>query len=216
VPPAGILREGSVHRSTVIYGIATLALLPFLYVARMLTPDSFQQTKDVLELMSFMVILVGVPLGLAEYARAVKKEQADREYGTYNALDEKFIEFQGLCLAHPELDVFDVPDRQPHALTEVQRKQQMIIFTMLFSIFERAYLMYHDQSTAIKRKQWSGWDEYIQAFCLRGNFRQAWHESGATFDKDFEVYISRYLSAAQSAASPDVPEPPAAAEGPSE
>ena len=100
-----------------------------------------QLLKEVFELLSYVSILVGVPVGLYQYYRTVKREQQDREYGTYNALDEKYLEFQQLCLEHPELNVFDVPDSSPAHLSNTQQKQELIVFTMLFSIFERAYLM---------------------------------------------------------------------------
>lgn len=158
-----------------------------------LAPDSFRYWKDVLEACSFLVVLLGVPIGVLQYVQAVKREQIDREYGTYNALDEKFIEFQNLCLTHPDLDIFDVPDKTPGTLTAEQKKKELIAFTILLSIFERAYLMYHDQATILKQKQWTGWDEYIQDFCNRENFKRAYRESVATYDKDFEQYIRRFI-----------------------
>ena len=153
----------------------------------------FQQLKDVFELLSYAAIVVGVPVGLFQYYRTVKKEQQDREYGTYNALDEKYLEFEKLCLEHP------YPDQMPIQLTEPQKKQELIAFTMLFSIFERACLMYRDQSTTIKQRQWSGWHEYIGRFCRRENFRRAWATSGNTVDTIFQGYMAQRLSELQSA-----------------
>ena len=153
----------------------------------------FQQLKDVFELLSYAAVVVGVPAGLLQYFLTVKKEQQDREYGTYNALDEKYIEFEKLCLQRPYLDVFDIPDKVPAALTEPQKKEEVIAFTILFAIFERAYLMYSDGSTAIKQRQWSGWDEYIRRFCKRENFRRAWVLSGNTFDTTFQHYMAECL-----------------------
>jgi len=182
------------NRAPIVISVGSaLVLLAATGLFGKLAPDSFRYWKDILEALSFLVVLFGVAIGLVQYLRAVKKEQLDREYGTYNALDEKFLEFQNLCLAHPDLDIFDVPDKTPGTLTAEQQKKELIAFTILFSIFERAYLMYHDQSTAIKQKQCTGWDEYIQDFCKRENFKRAWHESGATYDKDFEQYIQRFL-----------------------
>jgi hypothetical protein len=153
-----------------------------------------QLIKDICELLSYVVILIGVPGGLFQYYRTVKKEQQDREYGTYNALDEKYLDFQQLCLEHPYLDAFDIPNRTLKRLSEQEKKQELIAFTMLFSIFERAYLMYHDQSTAIKNRQWSGWEDYIEGYCKRENFRRAWDISGTTFDNDFQDYMKVSLS----------------------
>jgi hypothetical protein len=165
--------------------------------------------KEWLDVITAVIVVVGVPLGFWKYYRTVQKEQRDREYGTYNALDEKFMEFQRLCLDHPELDTFDVQDMAPKPLSAEQQKKELIAFTMLFSIFERAFLMYQDQSTEIKRAQWSGWDSYIKGFCKRANFQSAWKASGTTFDTRFESYISHELAGAGSGATspPVIPTP---------
>ncbi len=160
---------------------------------------SFQQLKDFFDLLSHMVVVLGVPAGLFQYYRTVKKEQQDRDYGTYNALDEKYIEYEKMCVEHPYLDVFDIPDQVPVKLTDPQKKEELIAFTILFSIFERACLMYKDDSTAIKQRQWSGWEEYIRRFCKRENFRRAWDTSGNTFDTTFQDYMAKRLSELQSA-----------------
>jgi hypothetical protein len=146
-----------------------------------------------------VAVLVGVPLGLYQYYRAVKKEQHDREYGAYNALDDKYLEFQKMCLEYPHLDVFDIRDPMRVELTEIQRKQELITFTMLFSIFERAYLMYSGQSAAIRQRQWSGWHDYIGDYCGRENFKRAWAVSGNTFDSDFQAYMGQRVRETQSA-----------------
>lgn len=78
---------------------------------------------------------------------------------------------------------------QPSSLTAEQQKQELIAFTVLFSLFERAYLRYYDHSDRIRATQWTGWDEYIHTYCARANFRRAWSAYGSTYDKDFEAYM---------------------------
>lgn len=144
---------------------------------------------DILDAISKMVVILGLPLAYIQYLRTKRKEKRDREYGTYNALDEKYLEFQKLCLQHPYLNIFDIPDESPRKLDTKQQKEELILYTMLFSIFERAYLLYSDQNSAIKQKQWSGWDSYIKSYCVRDGFLSAWKISGNTFDTDFEKYM---------------------------
>lgn len=151
--------------------------------------ENFLRLKDILESLSYLAILLGIPVGIYQYLRAKRKEQIDREYGTYNALDEKYLEFQRICFEHPQLDVFDIRDGTSSVLDQPQKKQELIAFTILFSIFERAYLMYHDQSTTVKERQWLGWEEYIESYCKRENFRNAWCISGKTFDSEFQAYM---------------------------
>lgn len=163
---------------------------------------TLSEWKDVLEAISYLTIVLGLPAALVQYRRKSLKEQQDREYGTYNALDEKYLEFQRMCFAHPHLDIFDIPDASPHQLTDDERKQELIAFTMLFSIFERAYLMYGDQSSRIKRQQWTGWQEYLTDFCARENFRRAWRISGNTFDTTFQAFVESMVTRVERTAPP--------------
>ena len=146
-----------------------------------------------LDAISKLIIILGFPLAFIQYMRTKHKEKQDREYGTYNSLDEKYLEFQKLCLEHPYLNIFDIPDDTPKLLNEQQKKEELILFTMLFSIFERAFLLYSDQYSDVKKKQWTGWDSYIKSFCKRENFLQAWRKSGSTFDTDFENYMEKII-----------------------
>ena len=62
-----------------------------------------------LEDLSYVVTLLGVPLAIFVYLKEQRHLRDEREYGTYDALDQKYIEVQQLCLDHAELDVFDTP-----------------------------------------------------------------------------------------------------------
>lgn len=143
--------------------------------------------RDVLEPLSYLAILLGVPVALWQHRRAVHKEQEDREGGTYDALDEKFLEYQRICLDHTDLDIADVAQPLAVELTPEQRRAELIAFTFLMSVFERAFLMYRTQSGVVRRRQWSGWEEYMRDFAGRLNFRAAWEVSGRTFDEDFQT-----------------------------
>jgi len=87
-----------------------------------------------------------------------------------------------------------VADTEPRELTGDERKRQLIAFTILISIFERAYLMYCGHSDAIRARQWTGWEQYISAYCKRPNFKEAWERSGVTFDSEFEREMKTRLS----------------------
>ncbi|MEO0130393.1 MAG: hypothetical protein ABIK76_01680 [candidate division WOR-3 bacterium] len=154
---------------------------------------NIMQLKDILEILSSIAIILGIPFGLLEYIRTKRREQRDREYETYNALDEKYLQYLALCLEHTDLDIFDVADSNPSELNEKQKKEELIAFTILFSIFERAYIMYYDQSTKIKEKQWKGWEGYIREYCGRKNFIQAWKISGQYFDADFQKFMEKTI-----------------------
>jgi hypothetical protein len=145
--------------------------------------------KEIAETVSHVIVIVGLPLAIIQYWKESSKERMDRRYEIYSSMDEKFVEWEKLCLEYPELDIHDVKDSVPVVLNEKQKKQEVILFTILFSIFERAYMLYSDESTQLKKSQWTGWDQYMQDYCKRENFRQAWKISGTTFAMEFQSYM---------------------------
>ena len=125
--------------------------------------------------------LIGVPLALAEYRQAQfsaksEREQALREYKyqNYHFLDEKYLEFLKLCFDNPDLDIFDIPDNKIRTgnISSEDKKKELIAFSILFSVMERAFLMFYESSDKMKQRQWRGWDAYIHAFARRRNFRE--------------------------------------------
>ena len=148
---------------------------------------------QVAQLIASITVVLSFPALIARYVRTTRKEARDRELGTYNALDDKYIEYLRICLQHPRLDIFDIPLQAPQSLSAEEKEQELIAFTILMSIFERAFLMYQQQNTAIKMRQWVGWQEYIVNYCARKNFKDAWIISGNTFDTSFQIFMQDIL-----------------------
>ena len=144
--------------------------------------------------------LIGIPVAIGVYYFNKRRERLDREYGTYNALDERYISYLELCLQHPDLDVADTPKPNMPVLSTDQEHKQRILFTILVSIMERAFLMYSDKSDRIRSEQWDGWSDYIRDWCSRPNFANALPGISNQFDKRFcrelEKYIGRPLKIA--------------------
>lgn len=153
------------------------------------------------QIAAHITVILGFPLILVRYFRATRKEARDREYGTYNALDDKYLEFQRMCFSHPRLDIFDVPLVDPPVKTVEECQQELVAFTFLMSVFERAYLMYQDQREDIRIRQWLGWHEYIESYCNRTNFKEAWEVSGKTFDGRFQAFMDHMMKHSSSGAT---------------
>ncbi len=149
---------------------------------------------ETLQMLSYIATLVGIPVGLFVYIEEKRKERKDREYGTYNALDEKYKEFLVLCMDNPDLDLYDVPIKNAKKLTEDQKVQQLALFDILVSLLERAFLMYRDQSNRVKQKQWKGWVVYMDDYAAHPTFRKLWKERGMEYDEDFMVYMGRIVA----------------------
>lgn len=141
---------------------------------------------DLADLATFL----GVPIAILLFVNEKARERRDREYGTYDALDEKYREYLLLCMEHPRLGLYDVALDDDVELDPLETIQQLAMFDILVSLLERSFLMYADQSTRIKRRQWEGWRGYIDDYFANPRFRGLWAERGEQFDTDFVEFMN--------------------------
>jgi len=62
--------------------------------------------------------------------------------------------------------------------------------------------MYLDQSDEVKNRQWTGWEEYMDSYLRRANFREAWEIYGKQYDSRFQDYMAGRLKEIRSGSSP--------------
>ena len=151
------------------------------------------QVHQYLEISTFLITIMGLPAAIFLYLKEHHKQREEREYGTFNSLDEKYIEIQQLCLAHPELDAFDTPYAEPRVLSDQEEKQEEAILLIRISIFERAYLMYQRTTSQAKKGQWEGWELEIEGWFQRGNFKKVCEDHGLYFDKEFFTHFNKHI-----------------------
>src|SRR5208282_2405867 len=108
-----------------------------------MTPSTIQLIKDIAQIVNHLALSVSGPLALLAFLRAKRREQAEREYRIYDELDNKFLEYQKLALQH-DLELIDVPDYHPLLLGDrLRKKQELVTCGIGFSLFQRAFLMFH-------------------------------------------------------------------------
>ena len=150
----------------------------------------FQRVVEICQVFYYIALGLTGPVALLGFLNAKKREQHQREEGTIQSLDEKYLNYLKLCLQYPHLDVFDYPQTSPRPLTDLEKKQELILFTILVSLFEMAFLMYRGHAENVREKQWEGWVQYIEDFGKRANFREAWKNNLCKmFDTDFQQFI---------------------------
>jgi hypothetical protein len=133
--------------------------------------------------------LIGIPVAIVLYMVNKRKEVRDRDYGTYDTLDDKYIDYLKLCLDYPDLDVADTPKANMGVLTPGQQYREWVLFSILISIMERAYLMYLNTSFQVRTDQWDGWEDYLEEWGKRENFRRALSKLASGFDERFVKYL---------------------------
>jgi hypothetical protein len=155
--------------------------------------SEMETLRDIAQIIYYVALSVLGPLALFQYLKARREDRQEREYETYNELDNRFFEYQKLALEYPDLDILDVPKSHPSVEFDKKRKQEMVAHAILFSLFERAYLMFSNQADAFRQRQWSGWKRFLNDFIRRETVRTAWQLSKETYDTDFQIFMDRKI-----------------------
>src|SRR5262245_7210218 len=145
------------------------------------------------ELLSYVVTVVGLPLAILVFIYEQRKERENEEEEVYQLLSDNYQDFLKVALAHPDLRLFSV--EQTPALSEEQRERMIIIFSMLVSLFERAYLLlYDDRMSATQARRWRSWEDYMREWCRRVDFRDALPSLLSGEDPEFAGYLNMLVA----------------------
>src|SRR6185369_12064078 len=154
-----------------------------------------ETVTSVCQIIYYIAMSIAGPLALIAYVTVRKTERLEKEHQTYDELDNRFFEYQKLALEYYDLDILDVPNNDPSLAFDKKRKQEMVAYSILFSLFERAYLMFSKQADKFRKSQWSGWKHFLNDFIRRQAVRTAWELSKETYDTDFQSFMDRKIQA---------------------
>lgn len=150
------------------------------------------------ELLSYVVTVVGLPLAIAVFIFEQRKERNNEEEEVYQLLSDNYQEFLKIALENPDLRLF--ANEETPALAAEQRERMFIIFSMLISLFERAYLLlYEDDMKEKQLRRWRSWEDYMGEWCNRADFRASLPALLRGEDPEFAAYIQK-LAASNPAA----------------
>jgi len=145
--------------------------------------------KDIAQIIYYLTLSIAGPLALLQYFNAKKRDRLANEYKVYDELNNRFFEYQKIALEYYDLDILDVPNNDPSLGFDKKRKQEMVAYSILFSLFERAYLMFVHQAESFQLRQWSGWKHFLNDFIRRDSVRNAWQMSKGTYDTGFQQFM---------------------------
>jgi len=144
------------------------------------------------ELLSYVVTVIGLPLAILVFLYEQRKERDNEEEEVYQLLSDNYHDFLKVVLANPDLRLF-TREKTPE-LNDEQRERMTIIFSMLVSIFERAYLLLYEEDMNEKQlRRWSSWEDYMQEWCERADFRTELPTLLRGEDPQFVDYLEKLL-----------------------
>ena len=145
-------------------------------------------TIETWELLSYIVTAIGLPLAIVVFLYEQKKERDSDEEEVYQLLSDNYQDFLRIALEYPDLQLFSA--EQTPDLSKEQRERMIIIFNMLMSLFERAYLLLYEPKMSAKQlRRWLSWEDYMREWCRREDFRASLPVLLEGEDPEFVEYI---------------------------
>lgn len=145
---------------------------------------------ETFELLSYIVTVIGLPVAICIFIYEQRKERDNEEEEVYQLLADAYNDFLRLVIENPDLKLRSQTANLE--LTDEQRERMQIIFEMLISLFERAYLTAYEERMNIKQqRRWHSWDDFMREWCRRNDFRTYLPRLLQGEDPDFADYIRR-------------------------
>ena len=145
---------------------------------------------EVWELLSYVVTVIGLPMAVTVFIYEQRKERDNEDEEVYQLLSDAYHDFLKLVLANPDLKLRS--QAATPNLTEEQQERMQVIFEMLISLFERAYLTAFDDCMTVKQqRRWHSWDDFMREWVRRDDFYSLLPRLLQGEDADFSEYIRR-------------------------
>jgi hypothetical protein len=145
------------------------------------------------ELLSYMVTVIGLPLAIIVFVYEKRKERNNEDEEVYQLLSDNYQDFLKIALTNPDLKLFSSVETPK--LTDEQKERMLIIFSMLVSLFERAYLLMYDEKMSPEQlRRWNSWEDYMREWCIRADFRASLPALLRGEDPAFVNYVHGLLS----------------------
>lgn len=141
-----------------------------------------------IELLSNLVTALGLPFGIYVFWTQRQRERENEEIAIYESITSDYNEFLRLLTQHADLKLWSKPSTGP--LTEEQEERLTILFDLLMSLFERAWLLsWSPKMTKAEARRWAAWDNAMREWCRREDFAARLPQLMHGNDPEFSDYI---------------------------
>lgn len=149
--------------------------------------------RDAWEVASFVVTVIALPAAIVIFWLERRKERENDEEEVYQLLSDNYQDFLKTALDNADLRLFSTG--RTSDLTPEQRERMFIIFSMLVSLFERAYLLLHEAGMSrTQERRWRTWDDYMREWVRRQDFRSMLPMLLDGEDPEFVRYLEGFVN----------------------
>lgn len=147
------------------------------------------ENADLIQALAALVSIVALLPSAIIFFINQRDQIIERKEAKYLELDSQYRDFLLVSMQHPELNLdLGCGPRPDRALTAADRRRRDIAFDIVTSLFERAFILYHQAGHSFRAEQWAGWKTYITYYCARRDYLDWW--TRVCGDGDWEASIS--------------------------
>lgn len=153
-----------------------------------------------LEALSYVVTILGFPTAVFVFVYEQRKRQRAETDELHRGLSEEYDNFLKLGLDHADLLLFR-RERSAAEFSEEQLERRDLMFRMLISLFEKAFIILHDEDMDEEaRRRWNSWEDDMAEWCRRDDFRALLPVLLEGEDDAFARYLRAMAAEAEAAA----------------
>lgn len=156
------------------------------------------------EIASYVVTVIGLPAAILLFIFEQRKERATEEDEVYQLLSNAYNDFLKVVMDNPDLRLRS--ETATLDLTPEQQERMLVIFDMLISLLERAYLTaYGDDMTPRQRRRWNSWEDFMREWVRRDDFYYRLPRLLKGEDPEFAAYLQRIAEDERTKPVPGLP-----------
>lgn len=124
-----------------------------------------------LEALSYIVTILGFPAAIFVIWREERLRRKNEMSELHRNLSEEYDNFLRLAMDKSDLLLLS-RSSLPEPVTDEQRERTEIIFRMLVSLFEKAFIILHSNDLeGDAKRRWLSWEDDMIEWCRRRDFR---------------------------------------------
>ena len=141
------------------------------------------------EALSSVVTVVGLPLAIGVFVLEKRKGRDAEADALSQRLSDDYTNFLTLVLSNADLKLFQEYNEE-ETLSAEQRERKGVLFAMLISVFEQAYItLYEREMGRQATRRWLSWEDDMRDWCRRPDFREALPNLLEGEDDEFSAHI---------------------------
>ena len=155
-----------------------------------------------LEALSYVVTILGFPVAIFVFVYEQGRRLRAEESELHRRVSEEYDNFLRLALDNADLLLWRSAGA-PAPLSEEQMERRDLLFRMLVSLFEKAYIiLYSEHMDRDARRRWLSWEDDMPEWCRRADFRALLPALLEGEDDAFSAHIRRIAEAEAVAGAP--------------